>query len=615
MQATQRRGVVRRSASTRAKLGLLAGLLAMGALASGAGVATASPPGTVTEFPAGLPAGSSPWQLAMGPDGNVWFTDIGTTRAVGRITPAGTISEFSGGLSNFPFGITPGPDGNMWSADARAIGRITPAGTIGEFSFGLDPFSEPQAITLGADGNLWFTDEGAPKHNTVGLITPSGTISEPPLALNPGSRPEYIAPGADGNIWFTDEGTSPAIGRITPCTPLPCAPSVTEFTAGLKAGSLPEGIAPGPDGNMWFTDVGATGAIGRITPAGTIEEFSTGLSSGAEPQFIAPGADGKMWFTDVRKSAEAIGQVTPCAAAGCSPAISEPAVNLPVGSKPFGIAPGPDGNMWFTDRGTTKAIGQVGTGTSLAVQSSPAVVGGGLVGTLQTCAPATWATWAGVQPSASLFGFDGYRWQLDGVPTASGQTYIPTAGQVGHALTCSETVTYPLPLLVSAPATSAAVSVNAPPVALPILAARPGRPAITALRQSAPRWRAGRKLARITARRGAPLGTTFSFALNQSARVRFAFTQRAPGRSVAGRCVAKTTKNAKRRACTRTLTRGTLSPFNGHTRSVNKVVFQGRVSARRTLRPGRYTLTVTATNAAGLRSVPRSLSFTIVGVG
>jgi streptogramin lyase len=520
MQARRRTGVVRRSASTRAKLGLLAGLLAMGALAPGAGVATASPPGTVTEFPAGLPAGSSPWQLAMGPDGNVWFTDIGTTRAVGRITPAGTISEFSGGLSNFPFGITPGPDGNMWSADARAIGRITPAGTISEFSFGLDPFSEPQAITLGADGNLWFTDEGAPKHNTVGLITPSGTISEPPLALNPGSRPEYIAPGADGNIWFTDEGTSPAIGRITPCTPLPCAPSVTEFTAGLKAGSLPEGIAPGPDGNMWFTD-----------------------------------------------------------------------------------------------RGTTKAIGQVGTGTSLAIQSSPAVVGGGFVGTLQTCAPATWATWAGAQPSASLFGFDGYRWQLDGVPTASAQTYIPTPGQVGHALTCSETVTYPLPLLVSAPAASAAVTVNAPPVALPILAARPGRPAITALRQSAPRWRAGRKLARITARRGPPLGTTFSFALNQSARVRFAFTQRAPGRSVAGRCVAKTTKNAKRRACTRTLTRGTLSPFNGHTRSVNKVVFQGRVSAHRTLRPGRYTLTVTATNAAGLRSVPRSLSFTIVGVG
>jgi hypothetical protein len=71
----------------------------------------------------------------------------------------------------------------------------------------------------------------------------------------------------------------------------------------------------------------------------------------------------------------------------------------------------------------------------------------------------------------------------------------------------------------------------------------------------------------------------------------------------------------KRRVCTRTLTRGTLPPFSGHTRFVNKVVFQGRVSAPKTLRPGRYTLTVAATNAAGLRSTPRSLSFTIVGVG
>jgi hypothetical protein len=44
----------------------------------------------------------------------------------------------------------------------------------------------------------------------------------------------------------------------------------------------------------------------------------------------------------------------------------------------------------------------------------------------------------------------------------------------------------------------------------------------------------------------------------------------------------------------------------------NRVAFQGRISPVKKLKPGRYTLAITATNSAGARSAPRSLSFTIV---
>jgi hypothetical protein len=44
----------------------------------------------------------------------------------------------------------------------------------------------------------------------------------------------------------------------------------------------------------------------------------------------------------------------------------------------------------------------------------------------------------------------------------------------------------------------------------------------------------------------------------------------------------------------------------------NTVTFQGRLSSAKTLKPGRYTVTATATGAAGQRSKPSSLSFTIV---
>ncbi len=130
----------------------------------------------------------------------------------------------------------------------------------------------------------------------------------------------------------------------------------------------------------------------------------------------------------------------------------------------------------------------------------------------------------------------------------------------------------------------------------------------------------GRSRARIGAHCGSdyesgrkkkpPVGTTFSFSLNEQASVTFSFTQKATGRKVGGKCVAKSRKNAKRKSCKRTVTAGTLS-FTGHAGTDN-VVFQGRISRSKKLRPGSYTLVITATNTAGQKSGPQTLGFTIV---
>ena len=135
-------------------------------------------------------------------------------------------------------------------------------------------------------------------------------------------------------------------------------------------------------------------------------------------------------------------------------------------------------------------------------------------------------------------------------------------------------------------------------------------PTVFALRQSASRWREGSRLARISKRaRRPPIGTTFSFALDAQAAVSLSFTQRLTGREVGHKCVAKSRKNTKRKTCTRTVTVGRLS-FTGHS-ATNKVVFQGRISRSKTLKPGRYTLIIAATNSSGA-SAPQKLSFTIV---
>jgi hypothetical protein len=134
-------------------------------------------------------------------------------------------------------------------------------------------------------------------------------------------------------------------------------------------------------------------------------------------------------------------------------------------------------------------------------------------------------------------------------------------------------------------------------------------PIIIDITQSHSAWREGNAVAALTRkRRLPPLGTTFSVTLNEPASVTLTFTRLQGGREVSHRCVAHTTKNQDRRACKRTVTLGVLS-FAGHA-GKNQVRFQGRLSPSNKLRPGSYTLEITATNAAG-HSPAKTLKFTI----
>jgi streptogramin lyase len=243
---------------------------------------------SVTEFP--IPAAdSNPFGITRGPDGNLWFTES-LAGKIGRITPAGVITEFSAGLTpgSQPAEITAGPDGNLWFTDQfpDRIARITPAGVITEFSVGIAFNSRPLGITAGPDGNLWFT-EGDGK---IGRITGTGVITEFSAGITGGTL-FGITAGPDGNLWFTNSASS-RIGRITP------AGQVTEFAGGTTAGSATLQITPGPDGNLWFTEPGRN-LIGRITTGGVLNEFSAGIAPGAAPGGIAVGADGNIWFTEI----------------------------------------------------------------------------------------------------------------------------------------------------------------------------------------------------------------------------------------------------------------------------------------------------------------------------
>jgi len=211
-----------------------------------------TPAGVVTEFSAGISSGSSPRSIVTGADGNLWYTDT-NGRRIGRITPAGVVTEFSidTGFGGGPNAITLGPDGNVWWTEPGSIGRMTPAGTYTRFT---GSYGNLLWIAAGPDGNLWVTQYFGPirRFTSAGVLTGTFTLPEE-------ISPFGITAGPDGNLWFTDSGYD-SIGRITP------AGAIAIVSTGVSLGSDPRDLTAGPDGNLWFTEQ-SLDQIGRITPS------------------------------------------------------------------------------------------------------------------------------------------------------------------------------------------------------------------------------------------------------------------------------------------------------------------------------------------------------------
>ncbi|HEX3509825.1 MAG TPA: hypothetical protein VHT27_01875 [Solirubrobacteraceae bacterium] len=133
-------------------------------------------------------------------------------------------------------------------------------------------------------------------------------------------------------------------------------------------------------------------------------------------------------------------------------------------------------------------------------------------------------------------------------------------------------------------------------------------PVVKDARQSTARWREDNRLARIS-RAMTAIGTSFSFSLNERAKVHFAFIQLVAGIG-AHSCPVSQHGTGETKRCVEKAARGALS-FTGRT-GTNRVVFAGRISRQDKLAPGVYELIITATNALNQRSAQVGLRFTIV---
>jgi streptogramin lyase len=242
-----------------------------------------TPAGVITEVPRPPEVEAGNNSFLFGPDGNIW---LGTRTHIAEVTPQGALlhnyvipSALPGNSSGGVRIGAIGPDGNIWYTEPYVndlIGRLTPDGVIKEFPIPGDAFGDYGAAEIineldgtgRPDGNLWFdaTDNNV---NYVGRSDSSGVIQ---LFAVPLAGARGLTSGPDGNLWMT------ATTNGSSNEPLRVILRVNEQGQLTGQFTIPTpnsgayGMTVGSDGALWFTEYDPN-QIGRITTDGNITEI------------------------------------------------------------------------------------------------------------------------------------------------------------------------------------------------------------------------------------------------------------------------------------------------------------------------------------------------------
>lgn len=234
--------------------------------------------------------------------------------------------------------------------------------------------------------------------------------------------PVYAIEATSSTVWVG--GSFTKIGRQID-------PGTMEQLPRQNIASLDGGLPPGT-GNVKPWDPGANGTVRALARS------STAIYAGGE--FTVIGGAGRNGLAELDPGSGAATGWDPAPGPGGLRTILFQSSALFVGGG-------------FSDIGGSGRSGYASFSEAPASTAAPAITGDPVTGGTLTCAA---GEWSGTQPQAYA-----YEWLRDGAPLgASGATYVVTAADVGHDLTCRVTATN---LAGSATATSAPLKIPAPP--------------------------------------------------------------------------------------------------------------------------------------------------------
>ncbi|HEX7074075.1 MAG TPA: lyase [Hyphomicrobiaceae bacterium] len=188
-----------------------------------------------------------------------------------------------------PHDVAVAPDGTVWYAGQKAgvAGKLDPAtGKIERITLGQN--SAPHGVIVGPDGAPWFTDGGQNAIVRVDPETHSVKIWPLPPERMPYTNLNTAAFDGKGRIWFT--GQNGIYGRLDPETG-----EMKVWDA--PRGRGPYGITATPGGEIWFVSL-AGSYLANV-------DLETGQAAIYEPPTPNQGArrvwsdsQGRLWISE-----------------------------------------------------------------------------------------------------------------------------------------------------------------------------------------------------------------------------------------------------------------------------------------------------------------------------
>jgi virginiamycin B lyase len=226
-------------------------------------------------------SGNDPEAIIRGPNNLIWFTGL---EMIGYLGTDGQIYTWRDGngqaywVPGLPHGLALGTDGNIWYTDESeptSITRLTPPNTFTRYKVpNADSAELLPGIIAGPDGGIWFTMS---ESNKIGRLDPDGTVREWPLGRD--TNPRIMVAGSDA-VWFTEAN---GIGRAT------AASGPIDYPVGATVGDA----ATAPDLAIWFL---TASTLGTIDDNGHVQQWPVPGESHLGALLVLP--DGTFWLTD-----------------------------------------------------------------------------------------------------------------------------------------------------------------------------------------------------------------------------------------------------------------------------------------------------------------------------
>ncbi len=323
---------------------------------------------------------NSPRGVTVDSLGNVYVGDTGNNM-IRKITPAGLVSTFAGGLvaGNVngtggaalfcsPEGLALDSTGNIYVADTcnSAIRKVTPNAVVSTMAGGTGAgyfdatgatalFSNPEGVAVDASGNVYVSDFG---NTLIRMITPAGVVSTlaggvfsptTTLAFSDGPVttakfywPQGVAVDASGNVYFSDASHN----RVRKISAMPYSYTVGGHVMGLASGSTV--VLQNNAGNN--LTINANGLFTFATPLSTAQAYNvTVATQPAGPTCVVVNGTGGFTTGDVLTINVNCALVSTYAGSGTAGLTNAATALASTFNKPSGVAIDATGNLYVAD--------------------------------------------------------------------------------------------------------------------------------------------------------------------------------------------------------------------------------------------------------------------------